>query len=288
MDRPDHRAARRGAGRPRGAEAHDDVRLAARITANLGAFWHCEGHHGDGRRWTAHALAHAAALDAPRRPALPGRRLHRVVRSLPAAREHWDAAIVAFRALGDDRYLAYALGLVPGTYIGEPDRYDLAIGLCDEGIALARRAGDRPLIAQALNVKGELARVHGDDDLAREVYEEGKALAEAAGDAAHLILFLANLAHIADHRGDYEDARRLGCDALRLCWSLGRRMMAAWTIAQMAGHFELGLGGLNGVPCSWAPATRPCGCWARPCIPATCPSTTACSTACAPRWAPSG
>ena len=224
------------------AEAHDDARLAARITANLGSFWHREGHHADGRRWTAHALAHAAELDAPlvaRLQLTAG--FMEWPRNQLAARQHWDEAIVAFRALGDDRYLAYALGLVPGTYVGDAVGYDLAMGLCDEGIALARRVGDRPLIAQALNVKGELARVHGDDDLALTVYEEGKALAEASGDEAHLILFLANLAYIADHRGDYEEARRLGCDALRLCWSLGRRMMAAWTVAQMAGA-ELGLG----------------------------------------------
>jgi predicted ATPase/DNA-binding winged helix-turn-helix (wHTH) protein len=224
------------------AEAHGDARLAARITANLGAYWHREGHHTDGRRWTAHALAHAAELDAPLVA-----RLHLTAgfmewpRSQLAARKHWDEAIVAFRTLGDDRYLAYTLGLVPGTYVGDGGRYDLAIGLCDEGIALARRVGDRPLIAQALNVKGELARVHGDDDLALAVYEEGKALAAAAGDEAHLSVFLANLMYIADHRGDYEEARRLGCDALRLCWSLGRRMMAAWTISEMAGP-ELGLG----------------------------------------------
>src|SRR5215207_2862762 len=224
------------------AEAHDDARLAARITANLGSFWHREGHHTDGRPWTAHALAHAAEFDAPlvaRLQLTAG--FMEWPRNQLVAREHWDEAIVAFRALGDDRYLAYALGLVPGTYVGDAGGYDLAMGLCDEGIALARRVGDRPLIAQALNVKGELARVHGDDDLALTVYEEGKALAEASGDEAHLILFLANLAYIADHRGDYEEARRLGCDALRLCWSLGRRMMAAWTVAQMAGP-ELGLG----------------------------------------------
>ena len=63
----------------------------------------------------------------------------------------------------------------------------------------------------------------------------------AAGDEAHLGVFLANLAYLADHRGDYETARRLGRDALRLCWSLGRRMMAAWTVSELAGP-ELGLG----------------------------------------------
>jgi hypothetical protein len=56
-----------------------------------------------------------------------------------------------------------------------------------------------------------------------------------------LSMLLANLSYLADHRGDYDDARRLGCDALRLCWSLGYRIVAAWLVSELAGP-ELGLG----------------------------------------------
>jgi hypothetical protein len=116
-----------------------------------------------------------------------------------------------------------------------------ALARCDEGVALARIVGERPLVAQALNVKGELARVHGDDAQALAAYEEGRELAIAAGDEAHLTVFLANLSYLADHGGDVAEARALGCEALRRCRSLGRRMMAAWTVSELAGP-ELGLG----------------------------------------------
>ncbi len=107
--------------------------------------------------------------------------------------------------------------------------------LCDEGVELSRQIGDRPLIAPALNVRGELTRIAGRDDLARAAYEEGRDLSIAAGDDAHLSVFLANLSYIAEHDGDYVESQRLACESLRLAWSQGRRLMSAWTVDKLAG-----------------------------------------------------
>jgi tetratricopeptide (TPR) repeat protein len=224
------------------AQRRGDVRLAARITASLMGYWHREGHHVEGREWTAAALAHTDGLDDHLLA-----RLHLAVgfvewpRDLQVARGHLDEAIEVFRALGDDRYLAYALALASVTHLGDPDEHKTALALCDESIELARRVGERPLIAQALNVKGEVARVHGDDEMARRAYEEGRDLARAAHDEAHLSMFLGNLGYLADHRGDHAEAHRLTRQALQLCWSSGRRMLAAWMLAELAGP-EAGLG----------------------------------------------
>jgi hypothetical protein len=216
--------------------------IAARIAANLGTYWHREGHYPEGRRWVDDALGSGIDLE----PVVTAR-LHLAAgfvewpRDQGVARSHWGRAIEAFGLLGDQRYRAYSMALAAGTYLGDRERYEHAMRLCDDGIALARTVGDRPLIAQALNVKGELARVHGDDEMALDAYLEGRDLAIAAGDEAHLSAFIANLSYLANHRGDDDEARRLGCAALRLCWSLGRRMMAAWTVSELAGP-ELGLG----------------------------------------------
>jgi len=72
-------------------------------------------------------------------------------------------------------------------------------------------------------------------------HEEGRAVAVATQDDAHLALFLGNLSFLAVHRGEYREARRLSVEAVRLGWALGRRMMAGWTLAEVAGA-ELGLG----------------------------------------------
>ncbi len=225
------------------AQSRGEWVMAARMTASLGTYWHRDGHHVEGQRWVDQAMAHLEEYDEP----LVGRLLlSAAFTTWPYAdpvrtRTKWQAAADTFRDLGDKRYLAYALGLLPGSYIGDEENYDLAIRLCEESLALAREVGDRPLIAQTLNVLGELARTHGDDDLALAAYTEGMDLVMEVHDDAHLSVFLANLAYLADHRGDYEEARRLGLEALRKCWSLGRRMMAAWTVSELAGPC-LGLG----------------------------------------------
>ncbi len=210
--------------------------LAARITASLGTYWHREGHQHEGREWVRAALASAEVLE----PMLAARLelaggFVEWPRDRLAARRHWERAAAAFRDLQHERYLSYALGLLPGTYIGEPERYAEALSQCDEAIGLARHVGELPLIAQALNVKGELARVHGEHDVALAAYEEGRELAEAAGDQTHLTIFLANLGHMARHRGDIAEARRLTLESLRLSWNLGRRMMSTWTLSELAG-----------------------------------------------------
>jgi predicted ATPase/DNA-binding SARP family transcriptional activator len=227
------------------AQRRGDADLAARLAAGLADFWHREGHHAEGRAWVAAALANREQLD-DRLVA----RLHLAAgivewpRDPSVARLHWERAVEAFRELGHDRYLAYSMALAAVTHIGEDESYAASLARCDEAIDLARRSGDQPLTARALNMKGELARVHGDDVLALAAYEEGRDLAIAAHDEANLAVFLGNLSFLAEHRGDFVEARRLSMEALRLRWSLGRRMMAGWALAELAGA-EVGLGHLE-------------------------------------------
>jgi DNA-binding winged helix-turn-helix (wHTH) protein len=208
----------------------------------VGAYWYREGNHAEGRRWIAEAFAGADDLDADLVA-----RLHLAagllgwLRSPEAGREHLEPAVDAFRRLGNEHYLSQALRMLAASYIGDDDGYDHAIGLADEAIERARRVGVQPLIALALTVKGELTRVHGDDAAARPIYEESLALARAAGDDEHAAMGLGNLSFLADHAGDHVEARRLGCEALRLTWRFGRRYAAAQAVSLLAGP-ELGLG----------------------------------------------
>jgi hypothetical protein len=219
-----------------------DLQISARIAAALGTYWHLEGHHVEGRRWVKGVLERETELDH----LLLGR-IHIGAGFLEwpngqlSARKHWERAIELLRPLSHDRYLAYALFLNSATYLGDPDNFDFAMRLNDEGVDLARQVGELPLIVQALNVRGELTRVAGHDALARAAYEEGLDLSIAMGDQAYVALLRANLSYLASHRGEHDEARRLVRDALRVSWSEGRRMMAAWTVSEVAGP-ELALG----------------------------------------------
>jgi predicted ATPase/DNA-binding SARP family transcriptional activator len=224
------------------ASRRGDVTLGARITAGLGTYWHLEGHQAEGRRWVDEMLAHEAELE----DALTARiRLAAGFLEWPRnqldARAHWQRATELCRRLGDSRLLAYALAVKSATYVGDHEGYARAMQLNDEALGLARQAGAPGLVAQVLNVRGELSRVAGDDALARAAYEEGLELSEAAGDESYVSVLLANLSYLADHRGEYDEARRLDREALRICWSHGRRLMAAWTVSELAGP-EHGLG----------------------------------------------
>lgn len=228
--------------------AHDwawqrgDLALTARIVAALGGYWFLEGHHAEGQRWVSEMLVREGELE----PAAVSR-LHLAAgllafpTSQPEARGHCERAVELFRTLGETRLLAYTLAVDSATYLGEPDRYAAAMRINDEALELGRRVGAPALIAQVLNVRGELTRVAGEDDLARAAYDEGLLISREIEDDNYVSVFLSNLSYLADHRGDYAEALRLTHEALRICWSLGRRLMAAWTISQLAGP-EHGLG----------------------------------------------
>ena len=218
------------------AGSRGDLPLTGRITAALGAYWFLEGHHAEGLRWVDQMLAREQDLD----PAVSARiRLAAgflaFPRSQPDARVHWQRATELFRDLGETRLLAYALAVGSATYIGELEQYETAMQINGEALALSRGIGGPALIAQVLNIRGELTRVGGDDRLAQAAYEEGLQISTALADEMYVSVFLSNLSYLADNRGEYDEARRLIHRALRICWSQGRRLMAAWTISQLAG-----------------------------------------------------
>jgi predicted ATPase len=224
------------------AVSNAEPEVAARITASLTLFWHRNGYHDEARSWVTHALDHeeeVTELTLARVRVAAG--VLSWTQDPLASRDPFTAAAEVFRSLGEERLLSYALALASGTHISIPEEYDAALAQCDEAIAIARRRGEGHLLAIALNEKGELARVHGDDDLARRVYDEGCAAAQRAGDEAHVSVFLANLSYLACHRGDLEEGLRLCREALQICWRLGRRLMTAWVLSQLAGP-EAGLG----------------------------------------------
>ncbi len=216
------------------ARRHGDLPLTARITAALGAYWFLEGHHAEGRRWVGEMLASEDELD----PAVSARiRLAAgflaFPRSQPEARRHWQRAAELFRELGETRLLAYALAVTSATYLGEHEQYARAMQINDEALALgAQRRRPRPDRAGAQRPRRAHPRRRGGRPRPGGVRGGPADLQHAIGDEIYVSVFLSNLSYLADHRGDYEEARRLTREALRICWSLGRRLMAAWTISR--------------------------------------------------------
>jgi len=124
---------------------------------------------------------------------------------------------------------------VAGTWMGDPAAVDQALTLCQQGVALARRVGEAPLVAHALNVLGEVLRLHGDRDAARAAYDEALALARTAGDEGHQLVLELNLAALALGDDEPERALDLCRQALRQAIDLNAAALAASALSMVAG-----------------------------------------------------
>jgi len=87
--------------------------------------------------------------------------------------------------------------------------YDKATVTIEEGLALARRLGDRLGINDALYTLAQVAQARGDNDLATLRFEEGVTLSAEMEDRANLGYFLEGLAVAAGVRDEAERSARL-------------------------------------------------------------------------------
>jgi non-specific serine/threonine protein kinase len=85
------------------------------------------------------------------------------------------------------------------------------------------------------NSIGERARLSGDDAIARSAYEESLAIAERTGDTRRQYYVLFNLAFVAQHEGDHQEAIRLLLRSLALCQDIGVQTDVAQELLAFAG-----------------------------------------------------
>jgi tetratricopeptide (TPR) repeat protein len=115
--------------------------------------------------------------------------------------------------------------------MGEPK----ALATAEEGLALFRELDDKPSIAHALTIIGEIARFSGDKDRARHAYEETLVICRQIGDTRGILITFLNLTFIAQRESDYERARDLARKALDLARKLDLRAEMAECLVALAG-----------------------------------------------------
>jgi hypothetical protein len=84
-----------------------------------------------------------------------------------------------------------------------------ATRMFEEGLAVARRLGDRGAAFTALYNLAQVALPHGEHDRATTLFEEGVALSEQVGDQANLAYCLEGLATVSGACGQAERSARL-------------------------------------------------------------------------------
>jgi tetratricopeptide (TPR) repeat protein len=132
------------------------------------------------------------------------------------ARMQLDESARRFKLMGEQgMYTVPLLSLIRVT-CAEGD-YEGALVLADDCLAL-RRAVDTDnteFIASALVARGEVERLLGHDETARENFTEAVALYQQSGDANGRAWATHNLGHLAVTTGEYERAAALFVAALR-------------------------------------------------------------------------
>ncbi len=141
----------------------------------------------------------------------------RVVGDYQALYALGEQYIELFRELGNS--YAYELGmgvLVQASTAMKLGKFDTAHPLLDEGISLAREAGDPFRIAVGLNFQGDLARIERQYAQAQAFYEESSRMLRDLGAERDLAGTLQNLGQNCLHLGNIERARSLFDESLTL------------------------------------------------------------------------
>jgi non-specific serine/threonine protein kinase len=150
-----------------------DPAAGLRLAGSLAHFWRVRSFLTEGQRWMESLLAAAPRGTAERVKALAaagGIAAH--PRDWATTRARLEEAVALGRALGEQRYTAWALRDLGGVAAARGDRAQ-ARALLHEALALVQAAGDERGRSATLLWLGRLAAAEGDYPQARAALEEG-------------------------------------------------------------------------------------------------------------------
>jgi non-specific serine/threonine protein kinase len=195
-----------------------DPELGLRLVSSLCHFWYRKGHHDEGKQWISWALS---VIDS----AAPALRADvyfaaGLVASFANDRDQsksmYQEALALYQELNSTGEVGRTKVFLSFDSVGIESEYKAALAMCEEGVFLLREIDDKAGVAQALNIVGELTRVHGDMPRAKEAYEECLEIAREIGDTLREGIQYLNLGAISLKEGDYKRAQALTLKSLRL------------------------------------------------------------------------
>jgi non-specific serine/threonine protein kinase len=209
-----------------------DVAFAIRIMSGTFLYWIVYARQVEGIHWIQQLLTRInEAAQAYHIRLLRSAALLIIYQDREAARLLAQRAVALARAYGDKRQLGWTLWALSTTLPGGAE----AEALTQEALVLFREVDDQPGLGLVFNSIGERARLSGDDERARSAYEESLAIAERIGDARRLYYVLFNLAFVAQHEGNHQEAIRMIRRSLALCQDLGVPTDVAQELLALAG-----------------------------------------------------
>lgn len=211
---------------------HGDITVGMQIMSGTFLYWILYGRQDEGIYWTQRLLARInEATQEYQIRLLRTAALLLTYRDVPAANALAQRSVAAARDYGDKRQLAWSLWALSTTLAVSSETE----ALTQEALALFRDVGDQHGLGLALNSIGERARLSGDDQRARSAYEESLAIAERTGDTRRQYYVLFNLAFVAQHEGNHQEAIRVLRRSLALCQDIGVATDVAQELLALAG-----------------------------------------------------
>lgn len=207
-----------------------DSGTALRLSAALKVFWEVRGYVREGLSWLEAGLAASegdpvSPLRAKALSCAGG--LARLTGDSALAEARYEAAIHAYRHLGDPRALANAFGNLAVVF-QERGSHARARVLYEQSLALRRETGDDWGTAAVLNNLGTLALDGLDYAAARTCFTESLSLWQQIGDQRCIAVALSNMGILAYVEGLFDDATSL----LRLGLAHARELGDALTTAR--------------------------------------------------------
>jgi tetratricopeptide (TPR) repeat protein len=187
---------------------HDELDISLRLSGALWRYWEARGSIAEAGELLDRALVESRSLRSLTRSRALFARGRIALRQ--GNYEHACAVFAQARALSerlaDEEGTALSVaGLGWATLmIGHISK---AVKLSRDGLAVARRCGERWVIADALNNLGGALRLEGNLQGAKAAHEEALALREEEGDLEGITASLCSLAWVAASEEDYKSAQ---------------------------------------------------------------------------------
>lgn len=211
-----------------------------RIVAGLRDFWFYQGHYRDMGRWVDNAVASLSGQPARVQAGVfLSAGFHAFGTYRDEAVELLRKAIARYEQAGDDPHRALAMIWLAGAHEILQRDVRSARELLEEGLALARRAGAVNIVAQALNMWGEMERGAGNYERAKEIQQEALEVVRETGERRRIAMLSHNLGLIAHHLGDDEEAERMIRQSLDLAVEQDFDALTAQVLVALAGQMTL-------------------------------------------------
>jgi len=211
--------------------------LGLRLMVSMRDYWYHQGPTADSLRWVELALDNIEHASIALRANVGLCAAHVLNHHGQPDRGNAVAtnSLAIYRDLGDLQGTAWALIFRSFTFVGQKKKFDEAISNCDEGIALFRELDDEAGLAQALTIKGEIARFQGELNLAEDAYREALEVTLQSGERRRQSILYGYLDMVEYLIGNFGEAEAFMSEGLQLAWALGFTHIVALLLAALAG-----------------------------------------------------